>query len=246
MITLNINVDHVATLRQARKGIEPDPVTAAVNAELAGAGGIVCHLREDRRHINDRDVRLLREVIQTRMDLEMAAEEEIIKIALATVPDIVTIVPEKREELTTEGGLNLAKDIERFRDLSNRMHEKGIIVSYFIEPDKEQIEAAFEVDADMVEFHTGTYANSKADAAGNELVRIHEACYFASQEGLMIAAGHGLNYVNTQAICLIDEIDELSIGHSIMSRAIHVGIDRAVKEMLQLINNSVAYRNSEL
>ncbi|MCK5741736.1 MAG: pyridoxine 5'-phosphate synthase, partial [Chlorobi bacterium] len=232
MITLNINVDHVATLRNARGGFEPDPVTAAVNAELAGASGIVAHLREDRRHMKDRDIKMLREVIQTKLDLEMAANEEIIGIALDIVPELVTIVPENREELTTEGGLNLLANIDKYRKLSDRMHEKDIEVSFFIEPDEALIEAALECDADMVEFHTGVYANAKHEGdMTQELARMIGACSVAFENGLKIAAGHGLNYNNVQAISMIPEIDELSIGHSVMARAIHVGIDRAVREM---------------
>ncbi|MCK5740973.1 MAG: pyridoxine 5'-phosphate synthase [Chlorobi bacterium] len=239
MITLNINVDHVATLRNARGGFEPDPVTAAVNAELAGASGIVAHLREDRRHMKDRDIRILREVIQTKLDLEMAANEEIIGIALDIVPELVTIVPENREELTTEGGLNLLANIDKYRKLSDRMHEKDIEVSFFIEPDEALIEAALECDADMVEFHTGVYANAKHEGEmTQELARMIGACSTAFENGLKIAAGHGLNYTNVQAISMIPEIDELSIGHSVMARAIHVGIDHAVREMHTLIMNA--------
>ncbi len=247
MIRLNINIDHVATLRQARGGIEPDPVAAVSIAELAGAQGIVCHLREDRRHVNDRDVRLIREIVQTKMDLEMAANEEIINIALDTKPELVTIVPEKRQELTTEGGLNMAADIERYKKLSGRFHDKGIEVSYFIEPTEEQINAAIKADADMVEIHTGIYANARgSEAVNNELNKIISACQYASNAGLQIAAGHGLNYVNTRPICFIHEIDELSIGHSIMARAIFTGLDAAVKEMIQLINTATLHRNIDM
>ena len=244
MITLNINVDHVATIRQARGGTEPDPVTAAVNAELAGASGIVCHLREDRRHINDRDARILREVIQTKMDLEMAAHEEIIKIALDLLPDMVTIVPEKRQELTTEGGLDVSGNFEKYKSLAGRMREKDIEVSFFVEPDEKQIESSLEAGADMVELHTGTYANAKSqEGIRHELSRIINAAEFAHKAGLKVAAGHGLNYINTPPVCRIFEIHELSIGHSIMSRAIHVGIDRAVRDMLDIINNATLHRN---
>ena len=237
MITLNVNIDHVATIRQARGGKEPDPVTAALNAELAGATGIVCHLREDRRHINDRDVRILREVIQTRLDLEMGANEEIIGIALNIVPDLVTIVPEERMELTTEGGLDVAGNIPRYKNLVERMHDRGIEVSFFIEPEDKQIEASVACGADMVEIHTGTYSNAKsALEIENELFRISYAAGKAAESDLKIAAGHGLNYVNLNPICEIEEISELSIGHSIISRAIHTGIYQAVKEMLALIN----------
>lgn len=247
MIRLNINIDHVATLRQARGGTDPDPVTAAVNAELAGARGIVCHLREDRRHVNDRDVRMLREVIQTKMDLEMAATEEIIGIALETKPELVTIVPEKRQELTTEGGLDLAADLPRFTMLCDMMHERGIEVSYFVEPDEKQIEAALNAGADMVELHTGTYANAKKkENAKYEMRRLINASEIAKKAGLEIAAGHGLNYNNVKPVCYIHEIDELSIGHSIISRAVHVGLAQAVKEMINLMNTSTLHRNIDI
>ena len=247
MIELNVNIDHIATLRQARGGQEPDPVTGAVNAELAGASGIVCHLREDRRHVNDRDVKALREVIQTKMDLEMAANEEIIKIALETKPELVTIVPEKRQELTTEGGLNVAADTDKYYSLCDRMHSKDIEVSYFIEPDEMQIDACVKANADMVELHTGTYANaiSRKDI-DFELNRIINAAQYAHKAGLMVAAGHGLNYINTKPMCYIHEMHELSIGHSIMARAIHVGLTQAVKEMIELINTATLHRNIDL
>ncbi len=240
MITLNVNIDHVATVRNARGGVEPDPVAAALIAEQAGATGIVCHLREDRRHIKDRDLRLLRELIQTKLDLEMGANEEIISIALETVPDLVTIVPENRMELTTEGGLNVAEDMMRFKNLVDRMHDKSIEVSFFIEPLIEQIDSVLAAGGDMVEFHTGTYANLKEGTAINaEFEKIKKAAEYAKAEGLKIAAGHGLNYFNTQKICTIPEIDELSIGHSVISRAVFTGLERAVKDMLDLINYSV-------
>lgn len=238
-MTLNINIDHVATIRQARGGNEPDPATAAAIAELAGADGIVCHLREDRRHVQDRDVRIIREIVQTKMDLEMADSEEIIRIALDIVPDLVTIVPEKRQELTTEGGLNIAENIDSLKKLSYRMHERNIEVSFFIEPELSQIEAALEADADMVEFHTGIYANSrKEDDVIRELNRLDNACKIAKKENLKIAAGHGLNYKNTQAVAMIEFIDELSIGHSVISRAVMTGLKEAVKEMKELINKA--------
>lgn len=240
MKTLNVNIDHIATLRQARGGKEPDPVTAALKAELAGASGIVCHLREDRRHIQDRDVRLLRELVQTKLDLEMAASEEIIGIALETVPEMVTIVPEKREELTTEGGLDVAKDIDRFRKLCDRMHSKDIEVSFFIEPTEQQIEAALKCGADIVELHTGVYANAKSKIdVENELSRIMNAAEIASESGLRVAAGHGINYINIRPICLINEIEELSIGHSIISRAVNVGIEKAVWEMIETMTLAI-------
>ncbi len=240
MITLNVNIDHVATIRNARGGVEPEPIDAAIIAERAGATGIVCHLREDRRHIKDRDLFLLRKLIQTKLDLEMGANEEIIKIALETKPDLVTIVPENRQELTTEGGLDVSGDLMRFKNLVDRMHEKDIEVSFFIEPLKEQIETVLAAGGDMVEFHTGLYANAKTEGAINtEFNRIKESAEFASAEGLKIASGHGLNYVNTQRICTIHQINELSIGHSIISRAVFTGLENAVKDMVNLINYSV-------
>lgn len=240
MITLNVNIDHVATVRNARGGVEPDPVTAALIAENAGASGIVCHLREDRRHINDRDLKLLKELVQTKLDLEMGANDEIIKIALKTLPNLVTIVPENRMELTTEGGLNVNADIPRFTELVKQMHDKCIEVSFFIEPEFVQIDAAVKTGADMVEFHTGTYANCKNETAiQKEFDKIKVACKYANDAGLKIAAGHGLNYHNTKLIATIKEINELSIGHSIISRAVFTGLEQAVKDMLNLINYSV-------
>lgn len=235
MITLNVNIDHIATLRQARGGAEPDPVAGLVIAELAGASGIVCHLREDRRHINDRDLKLIRQIVQTKLDMEMGANEEIIKIALETVPDLVTIVPEKRKELTTEGGLDVASDIERFQKLTDKMHDKNIEVSFFIEPNTAQIEAALECNADMIELHTGAYSNLKGEEADKELNRIFNAAKFAKNSGLKVAAGHGLNYLNIKPMCRPDLFNEFSIGHSIMARAIFVGLEKAVKEMIKLI-----------
>ncbi|MBM2813556.1 MAG: pyridoxine 5''-phosphate synthase [Ignavibacteria bacterium] len=237
MINLNVNIDHVATVRQARGGTEPDPVTAALNAEIAGATGIVCHLREDRRHVNDRDVRVLRDTIQTKLDLEMAANEEIIKIALDVKPDMVTIVPENRNELTTEGGLDVAKNIDKMKRLTDRMHERNIYVSLFIEPDEAQIEASLIAGVDMVELHTGKYANlNTPEDIRIEYNHIARASDFAFKAGLEVAAGHGLNYYNTQMICRISSIKELSIGHSIISRSIYCGIDRAVRDMIALMN----------
>ncbi len=239
MITLNVNIDHVATIRQARGVSEPDPAAAAILAELAGATGIVCHLREDRRHINDRDLILLREVTQTKLDLEMAAVDEIIDIAIATKPDLVTIVPEKREELTTEGGLDVKNNFNRMKALCSKMHDNGIEVSFFIEPSGEQIEYSINAGADMVELHTGTYANLADEFQKSaELYRILLAATSAAELSLKVAAGHGLNYFNTQAVCVSGSIDELSIGHAIISRSVFVGIDRAVRDMIELIRDA--------
>ncbi len=235
-IRLAVNIDHVATLREARGGIEPDPVHAAVLAELAGASGIVCHLREDRRHVNDRDVRVLREVVTTKLDLEMAASEEIIVIALDIVPDLVTLVPEKREELTTEGGLAVAGHVERYRTLTERFHERGIEVSFFIEPEADQIEAAAACGADIIELHTGTYANARSGAASMiQLERLTSAARIAAQAGLVVTAGHGLDLRNISPLRSIEEIEEVSIGHALVGRAVLVGFERAVEEYLQLL-----------
>ncbi len=239
MIELNVNIDHVATLREARKGTEPEPVAAALIAELAGASGIVCHLREDRRHINDRDLKLIREVVTSKLDMEMAAVEEIIKIALEIKPDLVTIVPEKRKELTTEGGLNVADFTDKFKSLVDRMHEKDILVSFFIEPEERQIESVFTIGGDMVEFHTGVFANAKnGKEQKNEFEKIKRNVLFAKRNNLRVVAGHGLNYLNVKPIAQIPEIHELSIGHSIMSRAIFVGLETAIKEMIEIINSA--------
>jgi pyridoxine 5-phosphate synthase len=236
MPRLGVNIDHVATVRQARGIVYPDPVMAAGIVELAGADGIVCHLREDRRHIQDRDLRLLREVIQTRLNLEMAATEEMIRIALATQPNIVTLVPEKREELTTEGGLDVVKFFSSLKKTIQRLHEGEIPVSLFIDPQKDQIKASEEVGAEVIEIHTGHYCDAKTAALEDvELKKIIDAVAEASHRNLRIAAGHGLNYVNARRIAEIKEIEELNIGHSIIARAVLVGLDRAVREMIESI-----------
>ena len=236
MPRLGVNIDHVATVRQARGVMYPDPVTAAGMVELAGADGIVCHLREDRRHIQDRDLRLLREVIQTRLNLEMAATEEMVRIALATKPDIVTLVPERREELTTEGGLDVIKFSKSLKKVIERLQKGAIKVSLFVDPKKDQIKASEEVGANAVEIHTGHYCDAKTlTEEDEELKKILDAVAEASHRNLQIAAGHGLNYVNVRRIAEIKEIEELNIGHSIIARAILVGLDRAVREMIALI-----------
>jgi len=236
MPRLGVNIDHVATVRQARGVRYPDPVTAAGMVELAGADGIVCHLREDRRHIQDRDLRMLREVLQTRLNLEMAATEEMIRIALATRPNIVTLVPEKREELTTEGGLDVIKFSPSLKKAVQRLHRGEIPVSLFVDPKKDQIRASEEVGADAIEIHTGHYCDAKTPSQEDgELKKILDAVAEASHRNLRIAAGHGLNYVNVGRIAEIEEIEELNIGHSIIARAVLVGLDRAVREMIELI-----------
>jgi pyridoxine 5-phosphate synthase len=237
MVRLGVNIDHVATVRQARGVMYPDPVQAAGIVELAGADGIVCHLREDRRHIQDRDLRLLREMIQTRLNLEMAATEEMIRIALSTQPDVVTLVPEKREELTTEGGLDVVKSFQSLKKAIRRLQKGNIPVSLFVDPRRDQIEASVGVGANVVEIHTGHYCEAKTMAQANEeLKKILDAIGQASHHNLQIAAGHGLNYVNVQRIAEIQEIEELNIGHSIIARAVLVGLDQAVREMIGLIN----------
>ncbi len=233
---LSVNVDHVATLREARGGTQPDPILAALLAEQAGASGIVCHLREDRRHINDRDVRLLREVIKTRLNLEMAATEEMVGIAREILPDIVTLVPERRQERTTEGGLNVVEQHHYLHAVVEMLHESEIRVSLFVEPELEQIEAAADVGADIVELHTGRYANAATpEAAQRELHRLLNAAEFARQLGLHVAAGHGLDYTNIIPICRIPSIADVSIGHAIVARAVMVGFEQAVRQMVELI-----------
>jgi pyridoxine 5-phosphate synthase len=234
---LCINIDHIATLREARGGVEPDPVTAAHLCELAGAAGIVCHLREDRRHINDRDLRLLRETVKTKLDLEMAATEEIIKIAVDTLPDLATIVPERRQELTTEGGLDVVRHRNRLRDVIKELHQHEIPVSLFVDPIQEQIEASGHIEADFIEIHTGEFANAITEQqAHDQLETVRRAAQLGRKLGLRVNAGHGLNYLNIIPFRDIAEIEEVSIGHSIIARALFVGLDRAVREMLALVN----------
>lgn len=231
MIQLAVNIDHVATVRNARGGIHPDPILAAKQAIEAGAVGIVCHLREDRRHIKDADVFSLRNDLQTKLDLEMAAEEEIIRIAEVVKPELVTIVPEKREELTTEGGLNIAADPSRYAELVKRMHDAGIEISFFIEPDAKQIEIAHKIGADIIELHTGTYADAFGAKSEEALSLLIKGGAIAHELGLKVTAGHGLDYHNITPIKSIPGLVEVSIGHALISKAIFVGIPQAVKEM---------------
>ena len=236
MALLSVNIDHIATLRQARKGNEPDPVTAAFLAELAGCDGIIVHLREDRRHIQDRDVQMLRETIKTKLNLEMAATTEMVGVAGKIKPDLCTLVPEKRQELTTEGGLDLLGNFTLLKAAVNKLQKGKIPVSLFIDPDPEQINAAKEMKADYVEIHTGIYSNSKTNKEiDRELKKIVESVSLASHLGLGINAGHGLNYHNIQPLVTLSEINEFSIGHSIIARAVLVGLERAVKDMINLI-----------
>ncbi|MDQ3194237.1 MAG: pyridoxine 5'-phosphate synthase [Bacteroidota bacterium] len=234
---LAVNIDHVATLREARGGREPDPVIAAGICELSGAEGIVCHLREDRRHINDRDLKLLREVVQTKLDLEMAATDEMLKIAIETLPEIVTLVPEKRQELTTEGGLNVASDMSRFKNIIKQLHSKDILVSLFIDPEPANVDMAVELNADIIEIHTGAYANMTTEKDKiKELSKISTISRIASEQGLIVTAGHGLNYTNVFPIINIPEIQEISIGHSIMARAVYSGLHKAVEDMVNILS----------
>jgi pyridoxine 5-phosphate synthase len=236
MARLGVNIDHVATLRQARGGADPDPLAAAVLVELAGADGLVVHLREDRRHIQDRDLQLLREITRTKLDLEMAADEAMIKIALTVKPDLVTLVPEKRQELTTEGGLDVMGQRERIERAVGLLHNGGIPVSLFVEPDLQQIKAAHKIAADFVELHTGRYANAtRSKEADAEYEAIAQAAKLAYKLGMGVNAGHGLNYRNVKRLTHIPEIVEYNIGHSIVARAVFVGLPQAVKEMKALL-----------
>ncbi len=237
MAQLAVNVDHIATLRQARRGRYPDPVAAALMAELAGARGIVVHLREDRRHIQDRDVRLLRATVQTRLILEMAATTEMIGIALNIKPDLVTLVPEKREELTTEGGLDLVAQRSTVAETVATLQGGNIPVSIFIDPDPEQIKIAHQINAAKVEIHTGTFCDAVTDTSRTQAMNhIRDAVKLAHRLKLGVNAGHGICYNTIQAFAGLAEIDEFSIGHSIVSRAALVGMQRAVSEMKALID----------
>lgn len=234
---LGVNIDHVATLRQARLGTEPDPVMAATLAILGGAGGITLHLREDRRHVNDRDLEMLRAFVPVELNLEMASTDEMVRIAAQKLPDMVTLVPEKRRELTTEGGLEVRANMKAVKKAVKTLRDKGILVSLFINPAENDIEASKEAGADMVEIHTGCYANGKGVKQEKELLRVRRAVKKAAGLGLMVNAGHGLNYVNVQDIAAISDVRGLYIGHSIISRSVLVGIERAVREMKELIHS---------
>lgn len=236
MARLAVNVDHIATIREARGIDQPDPVLAAGIAELAGAEGIICHLREDRRHIHDRDLRLLRRTVKTRLNMEMAAVDEMIEIAREIQPDLITLVPERRQELTTEGGLDVLADPDRYRRVVERVREKGIQVSFFVDPEPSQIEAARSAGGDIVEIHTGHYAEARSDEEAEERFgRIARAVESASDMDLRLSAGHGLDYVNVKRFRALPRIEEYSIGHSIVSRAVLVGMERAVREMIDLV-----------
>lgn len=239
MPELMVNIDHVATLREARGVYYPEPVYAASVVEMAGAAGIVVHLREDRRHINDRDVRLLREVVRTRLNLEMAATDEMVSIAREIKPEMSTLVPEKRQELTTEGGLDVAGMEGRITDVVGRLREKGILVSLFVDPDEAQVRASKETGAEMIELHTGAYCEAKTEGRRiEELKKVIIAARMAADLGLRVNAGHGLHYHNVADIASIPDIEDLAIGHSIIARAVFVGLDRAVRDMIALIQGS--------
>ena len=236
MATLGVNIDHIANVREARKTIEPDPVQFAFLAELGGADSITVHLREDRRHINDRDVFLLRKTIKTKLNLEMAATDEMLDIAKNVNPDYVTLVPEKREEITTEGGLNIETKKEYLSDFVKDLKKANIKVSAFIDPITNQIQNSKDIGFDFIELHTGTYSELLGQAQVNELQKLIEATYFASDLGLVVNAGHGLNFQNVIKIASIYNINELNIGHSIVSRALAVGLSQSVREMKNLIS----------
>ncbi|GMV50317.1 MAG: pyridoxine 5'-phosphate synthase [Nitrospira sp.] len=236
MARLGVNIDHVATLRQARGGNDPDPLSAALLVELAGADGLVVHLREDRRHIQDRDLTMLREIVRTKLDLEMAADEAMAKIALNVKPDLVTLVPERRQELTTEGGLDIVTHRERVQKIVDLLRDGGIPTSLFVEPSLEQIKAAHKIGAAYVELHTGRYANAKrSKEEDEEFEAITQAAKLAYKLGLGVNAGHGLTYRNVKRLARLPEIVEFNIGHSIISRAVLVGIVQAVREMKELV-----------
>lgn len=238
MARLAVNVDHIATVRQARGIEEPDPVLAAGLAELSGAEGIICHLREDRRHINDRDLEILRKTVRTRLNLEMAAVGEMVDIACRVKPDLVTLVPEKREEITTEGGLDAKANPEHYKAVVERLKDAGIRVSFFIDADPDQIDAAHTAGADVVEIHTGHYADAATEfEADEQFQRIVKAVKKAAEMKMGISAGHGLNYTNVKRFKALPQVEEYSIGHSIISRAVIVGLEKAVRDMIELVKD---------
>ncbi|AXW85551.1 pyridoxine 5'-phosphate synthase [Lonsdalea britannica] len=238
-LLLGVNIDHIATLRNARGTAYPDPVQAAFIAEQAGADGITVHLREDRRHITDRDVRLLRQTIQTRMNLEMAVTDEMVSIACELQPHFCCLVPEKRQEVTTEGGLDVAGQLNKMQDAVKKLTAAGINVSLFIDPDRAQIDAAVACEAPYIELHTGAYADAEGDEARqHEFERIRDAATYAAAKGIRVNAGHGLTYHNVQPIAALPEMHELNIGHSIIGRAVMSGLPAAVAEMKSLMREA--------
>jgi pyridoxine 5-phosphate synthase len=236
---LGVNVDHVATLRQARRTSYPDPVAAALLAELAGADQITIHLREDRRHVQERDLQVMRKTVATRLNLEMAATQEMVKVAYEQKPDTCTLVPERREELTTEGGLDVVGGRETIRKVVKTLRDADIEVSLFVDPDLDQVKAAHRAEAQTIEFHTGRWCDARLAAdRSRELARLLDACKAAAKLGLRVAAGHGLNYENVKPVAAIPEIEELNIGHAIVARAVLVGMERAVREMKELVRQA--------
>lgn len=239
MTRLGVNIDHVATVREARKTFEPDPVQAAYLADMGGADGIICHLREDRRHVQDRDLNLLRVTVTSHLNLEMAAVDAVVQIALKVKPDMVTLVPEKREEVTTEGGLDVRSSVQRVTSVVSTLKGAGIVVSLFIDPDMTQIKESARTGADFVELHTGAYAEArKAVDEAIELEKLERGAQAAAKLGLGVSAGHGLTYHNVQPVAAIPEVEELNIGHSIIARSIMVGLEQAVRDMIELIRTA--------
>ena len=236
MTRLFVNVDHVATIREARRTQEPDPLKAALMAEKMGADGITVHLREDRRHIQDKDVRIIHNNISTKLNLEMAAIDEMVAISLELKPYQVSLVPEKRQEITTEGGLDVCSQVPELIEIRKRIKNEGILFSLFVDPDINQLEACKEVKADSIEINTGNYSELVAPKdVGTELLRIQKASKYASDMGLRVFAGHGLNYDNVKAIVAIPEVEELNIGHFLVAQSVYVGMENAVKRMIQII-----------
>ena len=237
MASLGVNIDHIANIREARRTVEPDPVAHALLAELGGADGITVHLREDRRHIQDRDVELLRQTVRSRLNLEMAATDEMVAIALRIQPDMVTLVPERREEVTTEGGLDIAGQLPALTVQVQQLQKSGIPVSLFVDPDAEQLQACRSSGARWVELHTGRYAEADWSRQPQELARLTEGTTIARQLGLRVNAGHGLTYQNVEPVAAIPGMEELNIGHTIVARAVAVGLQQAVRDMKVLIQN---------
>lgn len=236
MMRLGVNVDHVATVRQARKASEPDPVQAAALAELGGADGITVHLRQDRRHIQERDVEILKQTVKTRLNVELAATQEMQRIAMTVRPDQVTLVPERREEVTTEGGLDVILNSESLRGVVKALRDGGIHVSLFIDPDVDQVKAAHRVDTQAIEINTAAYSEAPDNQArASRLKQVREVARYAAKLGLGVHAGHGLDYRNVRGMTQVDELEELNIGHSIVARAVLVGMDRAVREMCEAL-----------
>ena len=237
MASLGVNIDHIANVREARRTVEPDPVPMALVAELGGADGITVHLREDRRHIQDRDVELLRHTVRSRLNLEMAATAEMVAIALKIKPDMVTLVPERREEVTTEGGLDVAGQLSTLTAFIDQLQSNSIPVSLFVDPDPAQLDACRRSGAQWVELHTGAYAEASWSDQPKELARISEGCATARHLGLRVNAGHGLTYQNVEPIAALEGMEELNIGHTIVARALVVGLEQAVRDMKALIQN---------